>query len=303
MIITDSSIRTNLSYPNGNSGEPVPTLKSETRRAAAAKAMITGAQLPRAGRMVYAYSDAMSRVEPKRSGSRRARYLEIKDELVARYIDGQLADSPIPPERSLAQDFDVTRPTIRRAVDELERDGLVYRVQGGGTFCVGPGIAKSLRLTSFSEDIRARGRTPGSVLLSADEHPAGEVAGQRLRISPGAAVIEIRRLRLADAEPMCLESSALPAELVPGIERRNLRGSLYRLLESEYGIRPAWAEQSVSATVLSADEADQLRVAPFSAALRAERVSFDARARRVEFGISIYRADRYSLRYTVRRDS
>lgn len=231
----------------------------------------------------------------------RPRYLQIRDDLYAKYVEGRQADALLPPERTLAEEFGVARATLRKAIDELADEGLVYRIQGGGTYCVGPGIAKSLKLTSFSEDIRARGWTPSSRVLSASVVPAAEAVCWRLRLSPGHRIVEIRRLRLADGEPMCLEVCSLPAELVPGLEERDLKGSLYELLAGEYGLEASWAEQDVVATVLSPEDADMLGVAPFSPALRAERVSFDARSAPIEYAVSTYRADRYTLRYAVRR--
>ncbi|MDR1393020.1 MAG: GntR family transcriptional regulator [Bifidobacteriaceae bacterium] len=228
-------------------------------------------------------------------------YLAIKDELLRRYVQGKSADSPLPAERALASEFSVTRVTMRRAIDELEADGLVYRVQGGGTFCVGPGVAKSLKLTSFTEDMVARGRRPGSVVLSAEVKPAVQEVASSLGLSPGTAVAEIRRLRTADGEAMCLEVSSWPSSVVPGLERKDLSGSTYRILEKDYGVRLGWAEQVVDAIVLSPDQATLLGVAPFSAALRATRVSFDSRGGRIEHCVTTYRADKYSLRFTVRR--
>lgn len=234
--------------------------------------------------------------------AKRPKYQQIKASLLADHIDGQPAGHPLPPERVLAQDFGVTRVTLRRAIDELEADGLVYRVQGGGTYCVGPAIAKSLKLTSFSEDIRARGRKPSSVVLHVGLAPAGEEAGRALRLSPSDRVLQIRRLRRADGEPMCLEACALAAASVPGLPDMDLTGSLYELIGREFGLHPSWAEQLVEATVLGPDDARLLAVPPFSAALRATRVSYDPRGRAIEYCVTTYRADRYSMRFAVRRD-
>lgn len=244
----------------------------------------------------------MTTTRPAPDGATRAKYLQIKDTLAHEYIDGKPAGSPLPPERVLAQDFGVTRVTVRRAIDELESDGLVYRVQGGGTYSVGPSIAKSLRLTSFSEDVRARGRTPSSALLDVSVGPAGDEVGRNLRLSPSDLVVTVRRLRMADGEPMCLEVCSLAAQSVPGLEDLDLTGSLYELLSERYGVAPTRAEQLVEATVLDEEDAELLTVAPFSPALRATRISYDSRGGPVEYCVTTYRADRYSLRFAVRRD-
>jgi GntR family transcriptional regulator len=244
----------------------------------------------------------MTSTRPAAAVPSRPKYLQIKDSLLTHYIEGQPAGHMLPPERVLAQDFEVTRVTVRRAIDELEADGLVYRVQGGGTFCVGPAIAKSLKLTSFSEDIRARGRKPSADVLHVGVQPAGEDAGRALRLSPGDPIVAVRRLRRADGEPMCLEACALPAESVPGLPDLDLTGSLYELIGERFGLVPSWAEQTVEATVLSPEDAGLLAVPPFSAALRATRVSYDGRGRAIEHAVTTYRADRYSMRFAIRRD-
>jgi GntR family transcriptional regulator len=112
----------------------------------------------------------------------------------------------------------------------------------------------------------------------------------------------VSRLRKADGEPMCLETCIIPAKAVPGLEDLDLTGSLYELLKVRYGITASRAEQVIEATVLDEADAALLRVAPFSAALRASRTSYDLHGVSVEYAVSTYRADRYSLRFAIRRD-
>ncbi|SER96439.1 GntR family transcriptional regulator [Propionibacterium cyclohexanicum] len=228
-------------------------------------------------------------------------YLRIKAQIDQAYVRGQRADRAIPAERALAQEFGVTRATVRRAVGQLVDEGRLYSVRGAGTYCVGPGIAKTLRLNSFTEEVRMEGHEPSSHLLGVAEVPASEHVARRLGLSPGAPVIEIRRLRCSDGEPMCLESASLPCGRVPQLRNHDLTGSLYRLLADVYGLDLSWAEQQVEAVVYAPDEAELLGVAPFSAALRVERTTFDARGGRAEFCVTSYRADKFSLRFSVRR--
>lgn len=230
------------------------------------------------------------------------KYELVRREVLAEYVESAPAGVALPTERELAVQFGVTRTTIRQAITALVDAGLVYRIQGAGTFTVGPTIAKSLKLTSFSEDITARGMRPGSRLVSADIRPAGADVGSDLRISPGEDVVRLVRLRTANDVPMCLEEVYLRAADVPGLLDLDLTQSLYEFLSRRYGLSVVRAEQVVEATVLEPDEAARLETPALSPALRVRRTGMDARDHPIERTTSIYRADHYQIRFTVRRD-
>lgn len=207
----------------------------------------------------------------------------------------------LPSERELATEHGISRMTARLVIEELADQGLVYRVQGLGTFVSAAAISKSLRLTSFTEDMLARGMRPTSRVTFMTERPAGAAAGADLQLSPGEPVIVVERVRLADDVPMCVETIELPARLVPGLASDPLEGSVYELLASHYRIRITRAEQRIRATVLDTREAQLLQVPPVSPALLVERVSSDKSGRPVERARSLYRADRYDFRVAVER--
>ncbi len=226
----------------------------------------------------------------------------VRQHLVA-VIDGGLAPhEKLPTERDLADEFEISRLTVRRALDQLESDGIVYRVQGAGTFVSDKTIAKSFELTSFSEDMRARGLEPGSLSVTAEVEPAGARIGYALGLSPGESVVHIRRVRTADSAPMCLENSYLPDRLVPGLARRiQDDGSLYHVLDEGFSLRLERADQVIKATVLDPHVAELLHVPAFSPAFLVMRTGFDSRGRAVEYAESLYRGDRYSYELTVLR--
>ncbi|SCG39547.1 GntR family transcriptional regulator [Micromonospora coxensis] len=208
---------------------------------------------------------------------------------------------PLPSERELVARFGVSRATVRQAIGRLEEEGLVYRAQGAGTFVADPAtISKSLALTSFSEDMRNRRLTPDSRLLDLTVASASVQVARDLAVSPGADVVHVRRLRLADSLPMCLEEVWLPAERIGDLDASVIAGSLYEAL-AERGVRPHHADQVIAATVVDAEQARLLQVAPYSPALRVDRVTYDESGTAVERAESIYRADRYDFRITVTR--
>ena len=210
----------------------------------------------------------------------------------------------LPPERELSERFEVARETLRRCLRELEEDGLLQRRQGSGTYVSGQPVVKQVQLQSFSEEMRQRGMTPTSELISCSEITAGAKLAQLLKVVPGAKLLELRRLRLANDEPMALETVYLVAAKLPDFDSKALAsGSLYDLLEPKYGLQVRAANQIIQATVLSEEEADLLGVAPFSPSLVVERLSHGSSGELVEYAKSLYRADRYRFEINVLRET
>lgn len=228
------------------------------------------------------------------------KHLQVRERLLAQ-IQDMRPDEVLPQERELAENFGVSRTTIRQALQSLTEEGLVYSVRGRGTFVSRPRISKGVTLSSFSEDMRARNLEPGSRLLTAEQQVAEGELARALEIKPGDPVYYLERLRLADGFPMCFERVHLPAALLPRLLDQDLQGSLYQLLASRYWVVLASAEQRISATTLDRRQADLLGVPVRSPALQVNRRGIDARGRIVEYGQSLYRADRYDFEMTIHR--
>jgi GntR family transcriptional regulator len=218
----------------------------------------------------------------------RQRVLELIDQL-------QVGEA-IPSERRLSSELGISRLTVRAALDDLVRDGYLERRHGAGTFVSEPKIAQQLTLTSFSEDMRRRGMVAGSRTIELREIHAGAAVGRALNISPDARVTLIRRLRLADGEPMALETLHVPAALIPGLTRERLENaSFYDLLEHDYGVVISNGTQSIEPTVTNEEESELLSVPLHSPAFLFERTSRTDDGQTVEFVRSLYRGDRYRL--------
>lgn len=229
-----------------------------------------------------------------------------KSEQVRTHVLKLIADElkphdKLPTERNLASDFGVTRLIVRQVLSRLETEGRIYRKQGAGTFVSEPRIAKTLALTSFTEDMQARGLHPSSRILSWDTAQAGSAVAAALLISPKDHVIRIERLRYADAEPMCYELVYLPTALVPEFTEDDLNISLYETLESRYRIKIDKATQEIHATITDEHTAEQLGVGIFFPVLKVSRTSLDITGRRIEYAESIYRGDRYNYELTIYR--
>ena len=201
-------------------------------------------------------------------------------------------DDALPPERDLADEFHVSRITVRKAIDGLVSEGLLVRRQGSGTF-VSARVEKNFsKLTSFSEDMRARGRTPRSVWL---RKTAGSVTPEEalaLRSSPGTPVFRFHRIRFADDAPMSVEYATVLASCLPSLDA--VVSSLYEALERS-GNRPVRALQRLRAVLFTAEQAELLQAKEKDAGLLVERLGFLKDGRAVEFTQSYFRGDIYDF--------
>ena len=205
-------------------------------------------------------------------------------------------DDPAPSERELMARFGVARMTVRKAVDHLVAEGRLYRVQGKGTYVARPKIEMPLRLSSFTDDMRARGLHPGSRELDRRVVRAGRTLAASLQVGIDAEIVLLERLRLADGVPMAIERCHVPAAVAPGLVSADLTNrSLYAYLEQEHGIVLDAGEQVIEATVIDPADARVLAIPPTSAVLLLTRRS-SSRGVPVEYVVSTYRADRYQLR-------
>jgi len=201
-------------------------------------------------------------------------------------------DDALPAERQIASDLSVSRITVRKAIDGLVEEGLLVRRQGSGNF-VASRIEKNFaKLTSFSEDMRARGRTPKSVWLKRAQGLVTPEEALSLKLSPGAPVYRFHRLRYADDAPMCIEYATIAGEALPSLDSVGV--SLYEALE-QAGSRPVRALQRLRALLLSAEHAKLLNAREGDAGLLVERLGFLRDGSVVEFCQTYYRGDTYDF--------
>ena len=220
-------------------------------------------------------------------------YVQLQ-QLIRDAINGSVLsqDDAIPAERDLATEYKVSRITVRKALTGLVDEGLLTRRRGAGTF-VSARVEKNFsKLSSFSEDMASRGRTPSNSWIS---RTAGTVTPEEalsLGLSPGTPVYRFQRIRYADAVPMALEYSTIAGYCLPSAAA--VEESLYAALEAA-GNRPVRALQRLRALAFPADQARALGVEPGHAGLFIERRGFLRDGRTAEFTQSYYRGDAYDL--------
>jgi GntR family transcriptional regulator len=220
-------------------------------------------------------------------------YQQLQRGLRAAIENGVIGpDDALPPERDLAEMLSVSRITVRKAIDELVEDGLLIRKQGSGTFVSNRVEKNFAKLTSFSEDMRARGREPRSVWLNKAEGTVNPEESLTLRSSPGTPVYRFHRIRYADDAPMALEYATVLAACLPSVDA--VQTSLYEALE-QTGNRPMRALQRLRAVLLTAEQAKLLKAQESDAGLLVARVGYLKDGRAVEYSQSYYRGDIYDF--------
>lgn len=222
-------------------------------------------------------------------------YLQLKKLLEAEIASGKLVPhSRVSSERELSEKHGISRMTARQALLELIEEGRLYTSAGKGTFVAEPKISQSMQsLTSFSEEMRARGLTPTSRLLHRELVAATQVVATHLGLVEGAPVVALDRLRLANAEPMALETAFLAFSGMERLLTLDVQGSLYSLLRDEFSIVPAEAVQEFEARLAQPRERTLLHLHDGAPVLLLQRTTFDGAQRPFEYVQSVYRGDRY----------
>ena len=203
-------------------------------------------------------------------------------------------NSMIPSEAELCEIYQVSRVTVRKALAELTREGLLRRMQGKGTFVCAPRIRRDLRdVTSFNEACREMGSVASTRVISAQLITAEDSVRQSLLLE-GDQVIEIVRLRLSDDQPVMLETNCFPT-IYDDLLREDLSGSLYRLLEVR-GVEAARGIHEISLCYATPAQARQLGVNPGDALLQLDQVIYDQHGAPLHTSHQVIRGDRFTFR-------
>ena len=228
----------------------------------------------------------------------RPKHQQLRELLIGLVVPGHA----IPSERELMTTYGVSRATVRKAIDGLVADGLLQRTHGLGTFAVRPRLETRLHLASFSQDMRRRGRTPSTRLVSVALADPPAEAAEALGLEPGAQAWRVLRVRLADNEPIAHEDGWYPAEPLAELDQHDIAGgSLYEILGTHYGLWVDHAEQTLWGEAADADLARAL-AAPVNTPLLVFRRISTANGRPVEYVVSRYRGDRYQVHMELGRD-
>lgn len=228
---------------------------------------------------------------------------QIREIIRRRVLDGTYAPhSQMPSESQMMEAFSVSRITVRQALGDLQKEGLIFKVAGKGSFVAKPKAFQNLsRLQGFGEAMTPSGYETFSQVISMRRIPANKVIAQRLQLKLGAAAFEIQRLRFLNREPISVDHSFFPVELGERLEQEDLpTRDIFTILENDYGLHLTHADVQIEA--ISADEglARQLRISEASPLLRIERTTY-ADERPIDFEYLYYRGDAFQYRLRIDR--
>jgi GntR family transcriptional regulator len=201
-------------------------------------------------------------------------------------------------EREIAERLDVSRATVRAALADLERSGAVRRVRGraGGIFVAERKIERDLTsLAGLPAYLRRQGFQSDARVISTATLEADDSIAATLGVPPGALVFEVVRVRLADGDPISLERATLPAEQFPDLLDHSLSGSLYELLQSQYGLEPGEAEERIEVVAAGTAQARLLGVSPGAPLVAIERTAWSAAGVAFEHSHDLFRGDRVRI--------
>jgi DNA-binding GntR family transcriptional regulator len=226
-------------------------------------------------------------------------YFQVSTRLETAIRSGQIpAGARLENEIAIGQRLGLSRPTVRRAIQDVVDKGLLVRRRGIGTQVVQGQVTRQVELTSLFEDLKGSHHEPGTLVLAQDIRPASDVVAMNLGVAPGSDVVFLRRRRSTDGVAVAVLENHLPIEFA-GItdEQLSIRG-LYQIMRAR-GVTIQVAKQKIGARRAQGDEADLLGIEKGGPVLTMERVAFDNSGRAIEYGHHCYRPDLYSFETTL----
>jgi GntR family transcriptional regulator len=224
----------------------------------------------------------------------------LRQEIAERYSSRE--SYQLPSENELAALHGITRATVRRALDVLERGGWIYREKGKGSFAAVRRVEHELtQLVSTTEDMHERGWSLTTKLISLEQLPASAKIARALELPEGALCYKLCRLRIVDGEPISVQTPYLPVVRCPALEENDLTRSLYRLLETRYGLRLWTGRETLRARCALPHEEELLGLERCAAVMSMVRVTYAASGEAVEYLEAVWRGDRYDFTVTLTR--
>lgn len=229
-------------------------------------------------------------------------YLQLKNALVADIDSGQYKPHErLMSERELGEKFNVSRITVRQALTEMIREGILYTQVGKGTYVSESKIKQELQtLTGFTQDMAARGTVASGQVLEARVIPATLTLAAIFSVPMNTELVLLSRLRLSDGMPLAIEVAYILHRVCLGILQYDFsKESLYNILAAHFNTILVRAEQTMEASLATPKEAELLQIISPSPVLRIERLSYNEQNTLVEYVISVYRGDRYKFHTTL----
>lgn len=230
-------------------------------------------------------------------------HTQIREIIRRRVLDGTYAPhSQMPSESQMMEAFAVSRITVRQALGDLQKEGLIFKVPGKGSFVAKPKAFQNLsRLQGFGEAMSPSGYETFSQVLSMRRVTATDIVARRLMLKPAAPVFEIQRLRFLNREPISVDLSYFRPEMGKRLAQEDLpTRDIFLILENDYGLALTHADVQIEAISAEEDLARHLRIEEGSPLLRIERLTY-ANEQPVDFEFLYYRGDAFQYRLRIDR--
>ena len=226
-------------------------------------------------------------------------YLQLMEDLIKKMGSGNFRENEkLPSERELCEIYDMSRITVRQALQELEREGYIFKLHGKGTFVAPKSINQNLvKLYSFTEEMKKMGKTPATEVLSFKQITVDEHLASKMEVDPYEEAFQVVRLRLADNEALLYETSYLPKKIFPKLKEENLnKRPMYDIFYQDYQVSVTRAMERFSATSVGEMEANHLNMQVNQPAMLIKRHAYH-QDQLIEYTVSVARGDKFD--YTV----
>lgn len=224
-------------------------------------------------------------------------YLQIHNQLRQEIEEGKWeVGDKLPAERELALHFNVSRMTLRQAVQTLADEGILERKIGSGTYVAPKKVSETLvGTTSFSEIIRAQGKTPSSLTIAYFVTTPNSIESEKLQLEKDDRILRMERVRFADGVPICFEITSIPQKLVAPFDKEEITQALYQTLKQKGGYTIAHSQQTISATLANEKMAEHLSIKRGEAMLQLRQISYFDNEQPFELVRSFYVGDRFEF--------
>jgi len=231
-------------------------------------------------------------------------YYQVKEAIHTKIKDGEIQPGDqLLSENQLSELFNISRMTVRKAIDQLVDEGLLLREQGKGTFIKKVNNDKLKRdlseLTSLTRDLERSKYEVVTTVLEEEVVSASKDIAEQLNINPGDKVIKLVRLRKSNNQPIIWETSFIPFKICPHLIEDNLSGSLFAILEDKYDLKVSDANASFEAILADECIAEMLQMGKNQPVVKVEQVTYLSNGQAIQFVESFSRGDKY--KYYVHR--
>ncbi|PUA30955.1 MAG: GntR family transcriptional regulator [Cellvibrio sp. 79] len=231
-------------------------------------------------------------------------YNQLKELLRAQILDGTYpAESRMPSESELGDQFQVSRITVRQALGDLQKEGLIFKIHGKGTFVAKPKAFQNVStLQGLAESLAQLGHEVINQLLSVNFIAADARIAERLQLNEGDKVAEIKRVRLINREPVSLEISYVPPDIGEKLQKADLiTRDIFLIIENDLQLNLGHADLAIDAVLADSELTKALNVEEGAPIMRIERLTHTATGKPIDFEFLYYRGDAFQYRFRIDR--